>query len=105
MASRRHSSSPVIQISALMAASRGGCRSSGSPRGYPEGSLFLLLARGPQGLIDGDTGQVSEQAVPIDPAQQRQAQAAALADGALEQEDRGGGEREDQLVDEAAQLT
>ena len=61
------------------------------------------LVPGLQRLISGDTGQVSEQAIPIDPGEQCHAQAAVNADGALEQADRSGGDREDQLVAEATQ--
>ena len=56
-----------------------------------------------QGLIDHEAGQVVTEGVPVDPCQQHQAKTALLADGALEQVARGGGEGEDQLIAEATQ--
>ena len=70
-----------------------GCRGGGSGGGYPDHSPFLLLTPILECLIDGDPGQVNEQALPIDQAQQRQAQVAVLANSALEEAYESGGER------------
>ena len=70
-----------------------GCRVGAAGEATQTIPPFLLLTPILECLIDGDPGQVSEQALPIDQAQQRQAQVAVPADSALEEAYGSGGER------------
>ena len=79
--------------------------SAGSVRAGGDRERFTRQPPRPilQDLLDREAGQVVTEGVPVDPCQQHQAKAALLADGALEQVARGGGEGEDQLIAEATQ--